>query len=404
MNSPTRSLRSIPFTARCVLLTGASGYVGSLIGARLLADGLAQLVVPLRPGTSREEFGRRLQIELGALGLSWETVNDRVLTVSWQGVADIGNADWAAALDALGIDEIIHSAGCLDYFNLQELASVNLDLTRWLTQLGERWRVQRFTYISTAYSAGYIDGCIAEQLLAEPDDDPTDYTRTKRQAEWLVAQSGLPFLILRPSILIGESTSGRYSGKRYGLYQQWMGLERLLSDRYHAQIHTVAPCEPLNLLHQDSFQAAFAYARRWLPDGAICNLVSADDTAPSMRELWQMWIAEVKPQAVYYYPRFGDVDLKAIDLRQRAYLTFAQVNLEIGAHRWRFDRGWLQAMTEHGLQFDDATRSSVATCQQRFIETSTTLQRYFERFSSQFPQTTQVYEINHEIHRPLATA
>lgn len=397
-------LRAAPFRPHSVLLTGANGYVGALIAARLLADGVPQLIVPLRPTSTRESFAERLNLELSALGLTWDEISERVLTVSWQGVAEIGNENWARALDDMQIEEIIHSAGCLDYFDLEALTAVNLDLTTWLTQLGQRWKVKRFTYISTAYSAGYIDGRIAETLLGEPDKDPTAYTRTKRQAEWRVAQSGLPFMILRPSILIGEWTSGRYSGKRYGLYQQWMGLERLLGDRYHPEIHTVAPDEPLNLLHQDSFQHSFAYAHRWLPDGAICNLVSSDDAAPSMRELWDMWIAVVKPQTVYYYPRFEDVNLKAIDIRQRAYLTFAQVNLEIGAHRWRFDRGWLQAMADHGLEFQDATREGVARCQTRFIAASDTLTRYFDRFADQFPLTTQTHEINNATDQSVATA
>lgn len=404
MNAHLSNLRSSAFSSQCVLLTGASGYVGALIAARLLADGLPMLVVPLRPPSTRDSFAERLQIELSALGLSWDEVSDRVRTVSWLGVDEIGNQGWAQALDSLHIDEIIHSAGCLDYFDLDALTAVNLNLTTWLTDLGAYWGVQRFTYVSTAYSAGYIDGQIAEALLPEPERDPTAYTKTKRQAEWIVANSGLPYLILRPSILIGEWSSGRYSGKRYGLYQQWMGLERLLSDRYHAAIHTVAPAEPLNLLHQDTFQQTFAYAHRWLPNGAICNLVSSDDAAPSMRELWDMWIAEVKPETVYYYPRFEDVNLKAIDIRQRAYLTFAQVNLEIGAHRWRFDRGWLQAMGEHGLIFHDATREGVARCQSRFIASSDTLTRYFERFSTQFPTTTTTCEISNEINQTIATA
>lgn len=404
MNASVAQLRHAPFQPHCVLLTGASGYVGALIAARLLADGVPRLVVPLRPPASRESFAERLQLELTPLGLSWDEVAQRVHTVSWLGAGDIGNATWAQGLDQFGIEEIIHSAGCLDYFDQQALTAVNLDLTRWLTQLGQRWRIQRFTYISTAYSAGYIDGRISETLLDEPASDPTAYTRTKRQAEWLVAQSGLPFLILRPSILIGEWASGRYSGKRYGLYQQWMGLERLLSDRYHAEIHTVAPEEPLNLLHQDAFQHSFAWAHRWLPDGAICNQVSSDDAAPSMRQLWDMWMAVVRPQRVYYYPRFEDVNLKAIDLRQRAYLTFAQVNLEIGAHRWRFERGWMQALMQHGLEFHDATQDGVARCQQRFIAASDTLARYFERFSAQFPTTTQTLEINHEVTQPVASA
>lgn len=397
MSQRSLTLRTSAYNSKTVFLTGASGYVGTLIAAQLLADGLHKLVVPLRSGTTREMFAERLKIELNALNLTWDEVSSRIYILYWNGMEDINNAKLADELKALEIDEIIHSAGCLDYFDLGALTNVNVDLTLWLTKLGKDCNVSRFTYISTAYSAGYINSTIPECLLGAPASDPTSYTKTKRQAEWLVAESGLPFLILRPSILIGEWTNGRYSGKRYGLYQQWIGLERLMSDRYHAEIHTVAPREPLNLLHQDTFQRAFSYAHKWLPDGAICNVVSSNSAAPSMRELWDMWIGVVRPQAVHYYQRFEDVNLKAIDIRQRAYLTFAQVNLEIGAHSWRFERGWLEALGEHGLVFNDATKESVARCQAKFVSSSEKLSRYLELFSNQFPPVTNTYEKKDEV-------
>jgi len=49
-------------------------------------------------------------------------------------------------------------------------------------------------------------------MHAGDGEDPTEYTRTKRNAEELVATSGVPYLILRPSIVIGDSRDGRYFG------------------------------------------------------------------------------------------------------------------------------------------------------------------------------------------------
>ena len=65
-----------------------------------------------------------------------------------------------------------------------------------------------------------------------------------------MAACGLPFIVLRPSILIGTGDTGRYSGRRYGLYQQWMGLERLVCDRsagsFELNGRTLAPlAQPL---------------------------------------------------------------------------------------------------------------------------------------------------------------
>lgn len=387
-------LRSKEFRPETVLLTGGSGYLGTLIAAKLLSSGVENIVIPLRASSSIDNFLFRLNNELSAFGESLESVYGNVKIIPWNGSSDIGDDDFEEALTSYEIDEIVHCAGCLDYFNEADLDVVNIQLTKWMLSIGKRLRVRRFTFISTAYSSGYISGDVKEILHDDPEKDPTSYTSSKRKAEWLVAQSGLPYLILRPSILIGDWESGRYSGKRYGLYQQWMGLARLMTDRYHSDMHTVAPNQPLNLIHQDMFQESFLYAHRWLPDASICNLVSDNNSSPSMRNLWEMWIKIVRPHRVHYYSKFEDVDLKSIDIRQRAYLTFAQVNLKIGTHQWNFCREWMGPLSEKGLVFYNGTGDSVERCQNLFIENSKEMALYKEKFSKEFPKNN-IKEINH---------
>lgn len=387
---PLRSSRFRPGTA---LVTGGSGYVGALVIAQLLAKSDYRLVVPLRGEQSL--FLDRLDRELAALDCHRDAaIAERLTLIPWQAGAESDpRGGWRVRLGDCGIDEIIHCAGCLDYFDDVKLDAVNVQLTAQLLALARELAVRRFVFISTAYSAGYCATPIPESLCSDPARDPTSYTRSKRAAEHLVAASGLSYLIVRPSILIGESATGRYSGKRYGLYQQWMGLERLMTDRYHHEIHTVAPHQPLNLLHQDAFQNALLYALWYLPDNAVFNLVSENDTSPSMRQLWDSWIAEVRPQRVLYYGKFSDVNLKAIDIRQRAYLTFAQTNLEIGAHRWQFERTWLGELAAAGLDFANATLETVMACQQRFVAASEALTQYKARFACHFPPHTEVVEM-----------
>jgi hypothetical protein len=397
MTEHERRLREQPFHPRAVLLTGASGYLGTLIAARLLADDTPLLVMPVRQG-SLEQLEARLGIELAARGLTLNDLRSRIHTPTWPGSHPSSDDAWYTGLADLGIDEIIHCAGCLDYFDEAALEAVNVGLTGHMLDVGRHLGVGRFVYISTSYSAGYVDHEIPEALADEPLEDPTYYTRSKRRAERMVAESGLPWLVLRPSILIGEHVSGRYSGKRYGLYQQWMGLERLMTDRYHPSIHTVAPTKPLNLLHQDFFQDAFASAHAWLPNDCVCHLTSSNDVPPTMRELWDLWLEIARPQTVYYYPSVDAVNLRAIDLRQRAYLTFAQVNLQIGAHDWLFAHDWLDALNRaRGLKLRDATLESVARCQNRFVRTSDALTRYQEKFFDSFPQRTRICEVETDV-------
>ena len=282
-------------------------------------------------------------------------------------------------LQALQVDEVVHCAGCLDYFDTPQLERVNIDFTTQLAALARKLCVRRFVYLSTAFSSGYLDRPVAETLHDIPPADPTEYTRTKREAEWRVAKSGVPYLIVRPSIVIGDSRTGRYSGKRYGLYQLWMGLERLLCDRYHAEYHIVAPRQRLNLVHQDSFVEALRAARQQLPDDSILHLTSRQDTAPTMRELWDLWMDSVaRPRRVIYYERLADVPMKHIHPRQRAFLMFASVNIEIAAHPWAWKDRTLDQLRENGLRFADATLESITLCQQRFVSTSPRIRAFHD--------------------------
>lgn len=376
-----------------VLLTGGTGYLGALLAAEMLRLGWAtRIVIPTRR-TSEPGLSPELAAELSAAGLDVEAAQSLITLVPWGGAETCTKQELQQLMTSFGIDTIVHSAGCLDYFNEGALEMVNVNFTRTLTQAASAAGVSYLAFVSTAYAAGYSGTTVPETLLGEPDRDPTAYTSTKRQAEHIVAQSGIPFLILRPSIVIGNASDGRYSGKRYGLYQQWMGVERLLTDRYHETLHTVATDQALNLLHQDAFQQAAGAALSWLPDNAVMNVVTDSSLAPNMKDLWIQLCEVTRPKQVVFYRSMDDVDLKAINLRQRAYLSFAQTNLEIGAYGWSFDRAWLQVLrAERALSFTDTTAATIRTCQDRFVENSALFRQYRSKFSAHLSADIAVLE------------
>ena len=381
-----KTLLDAPRHGKRVLLTGGTGYLGSLLAAQILRDDWAEhLVLPTRRPPATGTIPDEVRSELHALGDLPERHGHRVESLHWQDAESATVESLRAMLEARDVDTIVHCAGCLDYFDSEALTALNIEFTARLAQAAKQTQVACFVFVSTAYSAGYLGSSIPEAPLSTPQRDPTSYIVTKRAAEHIVAQSGVPYVIVRPSIVVGDSTNGRYSGKRYGLYQQWMGIERLLTDRYHSELHTVATEQSVNLLHQDAFQAAMASILRWVPCGAHVNLVANSSAAPSMKDLWRMICEVTRPRTVVFYDSLQQVNLKALDIRQRSYLTFARTNLEIGAYAWRFDRDWLHLLRQQGPDLVDTSLVTLKVCQDRFVHSSQPLQTYLKRFKPNFP-------------------
>jgi nucleoside-diphosphate-sugar epimerase len=361
------------------LVTGASGYLGGLITATLLATTSRRVLLPVRSAHDPSACLARIRRALLERGVRPDVADECLIRAS---ITELPAVDRVAELEPLarahGVDEIIHSAGCLDYFDERNLYLVNVDLTTAFLALAHRLGVLRFFYLSTAYCSGYRTGTIHEELHSDPApaDEPTDYTRTKRMAEWRVAGSGTPYVIIRPSIVIGDSRTGRYSGKNYGLYQMWRAIEGLLCREYAPIWHTVAPPTPLNFVHQDAFQNAFMAAHRSLQNDVIIHIVSDDAKSPTMRDLCWLWADVYRPEEIHCYETVDDVPLRSIPTRQRRFLELAHKNLEIAGRRWRFETRHLDAFRAAGLSFADVTLETVARCQQRYIEGSQRIQDF----------------------------
>src|SRR6476661_6956108 len=136
-----------------VLLTGATGYLGSLIAATLLVNEQMDLVLPVRAGNDLDAVVQPVRAEIEIQGGDFDSS-----FLSRLHLVDLPAFD---ALDELGplvkdfgVDEIIHCAGCLDYFDRPTLETVNVEFTRNLLERARAWSVRRFTYISTAFSSG----------------------------------------------------------------------------------------------------------------------------------------------------------------------------------------------------------------------------------------------------------
>jgi nucleoside-diphosphate-sugar epimerase len=365
------------------LLTGGSGFLGALTAAALLVEEARPLVLPVRPGASAFECKNRLRTALRDCGVADRDGDDLMALVA---VVELPPLERLGELDAVAsrfqVDEIVHCAGCVDYFDKRRLQLANVELTSRLLATARPWGLRRFIYLSTAYCSGYRAGLIPEQLHADPPaDEPTEYTRTKRAAEWCIADSGLPFVIIRPAVVIGDSRSGIYRGKNYGLYQLWRAFEGLLCREYAPVWHIVAPPAPVDFVHQDAFQTAFRGIYRSAPPGAIVHLVGDPSQRPTLRDLVGQWANVYWPLEIHGYARVDDVPLDTIPKWQRRFLVLAAKNFEIATHPWEFETTFMTQLRSAGLPFADATLATIAAGQERYIAGSAAIQEHMRRFA-----------------------
>ncbi len=375
---------------RAMIVTGASGFLGCLVAATLLANEDVDLVLPVRARHKTNDLAAALIAELRALGAS----PDRIERAHFTLLPPFTELDSLfTQYPGLDITEVVHCAGSLSYENEASLQDGNIDFTHSLLEAAKRRQARRFTFLSTAFASGQVDSHIPETLHEGPRLDPAAYMRSKREAEWLVARSGIPYLIVRPAIVIGDSRDGRYVGKPYGLYQVWSSAESFASYRYMPVIHAIAPRVPLQVVHQDAFQAAFISVFRHEPNGSVVHIAGREETLPTVRDLWDLWVSEVvRPEEVHYYDRLEAVPLPDLDGDQRLFVQFAAANIAISTHPWRFQTRRIDALRLEGLEFRDATVGSVRICQQRFVADSPRIQQFLAEHSERKGQRPRVFE------------
>jgi long-chain acyl-CoA synthetase len=198
-----------------VLLTGATGFVGMELLARYL-ERTDRRVVTLVRASSDDGARERIDAVLANLfGGRAELHTDRVLAIAGDLLSPRFGLAPARFEELAGhVSTIIHSAASVSFtLPLAEARAINLEGTRRMLDFAElvsaRGTLERYGHVSTAYVAGTHRGCFAECDLDLGQRFRNSYEQSKFEAERLVRESvGLPFTIMRPSIVVGDRRSG----------------------------------------------------------------------------------------------------------------------------------------------------------------------------------------------------
>jgi long-chain acyl-CoA synthetase len=202
-------------TDGAVLLTGATGFVGMEILARYLERTDRPVIAPVR-ARDEDEATARLRGTVGCLFGDEDAYPDRLTALP----ADIerpglGLDDATRDSVAEQVTDIVHSAASVSFtLSLDRSRQINVEGTRRMLELAElcsgRGGLEHFSYISTAYVAGTHKGEFGEDQLDVGQRFHNPYEQSKFEAERLVraAEGSLPIQIFRPSIVVGERTTG----------------------------------------------------------------------------------------------------------------------------------------------------------------------------------------------------
>jgi len=184
----------------CVLLTGASGFIGRALCVEAVARGIA-----LR-GTSRSQSGLPKGIDNVVIG----SIDD--------------STDWGAALN--GCNAIIHLAARVHVMEdasadpLAEYRRVNVFGTLNLAQQAAKRGVRRFVFVSSIGVNGALT--FKKPFTTEDQAQPhSPYAQSKYEAELglqaLAAETSMEVVIIRPPLVYGPGAPGNF-----GSLMRWL--------------------------------------------------------------------------------------------------------------------------------------------------------------------------------------
>jgi thioester reductase-like protein len=199
-----------PVPEGALLLTGATGFVGMEVLARFLERSDRHIVALVR-AEDDEQAAARLRGTIESSCGHADAFEDRVTAVASDLTAPrLGLGErWAPLAERVGA--IVHGAASVAFdLSLEESRQINVEGTRRMLELARACpRLERFTYVSTAYVAGDRRGTVYED---DPGGGPfrNAYERSKHEAERLVAacRDELDVTIVRPSIVVGDHRTG----------------------------------------------------------------------------------------------------------------------------------------------------------------------------------------------------
>jgi nucleoside-diphosphate-sugar epimerase len=217
---------------KSIFLTGATGFLGSHLTARLLGDGhYIKVLARSSRNASAQDRVRQILYDMGVSRFENLTVLEGDIALPGLGLSEDVRREVIASTD-----EVWHCAASLSFQeeDRAEIFRMNLDGTLHVLDLVKRLPTHRLHHVSTAYVAGNRSDIALESEIDVGQTFKNPYEESKCRAELLISDAHragtVSASIYRPSIVIGDSRSGRAT-HFHGVYAfirgLWTALERL---------------------------------------------------------------------------------------------------------------------------------------------------------------------------------
>jgi|GEM_PF-1043770 len=189
-----------------VAISGATGFIGSeIVRELLLAQNVSKIILLIRPHSDATAHARWDRVVEHWRKFAPEIPTD--LTPIEVVSCDLEKPG-AALVRLPEVDYFIHSAASTDFhLPLTTARAANVYTSqRALSIAREIVGLKAFIFMSTAFVSGTATGLIKEDAISQAFSNT--YEKSKMEAEGCVKASGLPWVILRPSIVVGHSVNG----------------------------------------------------------------------------------------------------------------------------------------------------------------------------------------------------
>ena len=217
---------------KTIFLTGATGFLGSHLTARLLSDG--RCVKALARSSKNASARERVEEILRQVGV--DQLENLTVVEGDISLADLGLKENVRRDIVSSVEEVWHCAASLSFQeeDREEIFRMNLDGTRYVLDLVKALPTRRLHHVSTAYVAGNRSDVAMEDEIDVGQTFRNPYEESKCRAELIISETHrvgtVTASIYRPSIVIGDSKSGRVT-HFHGVYAfiraLWTALERM---------------------------------------------------------------------------------------------------------------------------------------------------------------------------------